>query len=141
MTLDVTTVAYVAGVVDLQGLIRTRMVEDTELPYLGVSGPNTPMLRLLGELTGTRPTVTRRSYSRAGCSEHCAEKHQHVVSISGRWSISGVKATVVLWNVRPHLRLQADEAAAALAVGMRAPFKAATLRKMVELGWELPDLG
>lgn len=139
--LDVATVAYVAGVIDLLGVIRTRTVQDTELPYLALSGPNTGMLNFLGEITGTRPTITRRAYSKAGCAEHCLEKHQHIQSVSGRWSISGAKATVVLWNVRPYMRLQVEEAAAALAVGTRAGFKPATLTKIAALGWELPDFG
>jgi hypothetical protein len=138
--LDTATLAYVAGVVDLLGLIRTRITQQgTELPYVALSGPNTQMLEYLGELTDTRPTITRRSYSKAGCAEHCQEKHQHVVSVSGRWSVSGVKATVVLWNIRPFLRLQADAAREALVVGVATGFKPATVKRMAELGWDVPE--
>jgi hypothetical protein len=139
MKLDVPTVAYVAGVIDLQGLIRTRQAGDTELPYVAVSGPNTEMLHYLAALTGTTATVTRRSYSKAGCAEHCAEKHQHIVSTSGRWSVSGVKATVLLWNIRPYLRLQTAAATSAIAVGTCTGFKQSTVAKMEQLGWDVPD--
>lgn len=139
--MDVSTVAYVAGIIDTQGLIRTRMAGDTELPYVGLSGSNTGMLRFLAGLTGTKVTETRRSFMRAGCSIHCKEKHQHVLSISGRWSVSGVKATVLLYNIRPYLRLQVDEAVAAIRVGVSTKFKPATVQKMVDLGWEVPTFG
>lgn len=136
--LDIATVAYVAGIVDTQGIIRTRTAGDTELPFVAVSGSNEGMLRYLAEITGTKVTITRRSFSRAGCAEHCAEKHQHIVSVSGRWSVSGVKATVLLYNIRPYLRLQVEEARSALVVGTSTRFKPATVEKMRTLGWSVP---
>lgn len=139
--MDVATLAYAAAIIDTQGIIRTRMAGDTELPYVGVHGNNEPMLRYLGEITGTKVTIVRRAYSKAGCAQHCAEKHQHVQSVSGRWSVSGVKATVLLHNLRPYLRLQHDDAIAALNVGVTAPFKPATIQKMRELGWDAPTFG
>lgn len=139
MTLDTTTLAYVAGVVDMHGVIRTRLSGETVLPQLSVNGPNTAMLQYLGDLTGTKPIVRRRQYSKAGCSEHCAEKHQHVVSVSGTWSLSGGKATILLWNVRPFLRLQVEAATGAIALGMSTQYKPATLKKMAELGWDVPE--
>lgn len=139
--MDVATVAYVAAIIDTTAVIRTRMANDTELPYVAVSGSNEGMLRLLGDLTGTKVTITRRSYSKAGCAEHCAEKHQHVQSVSGRWSVSGVKATVLLHNVRPYLRLQVNDAIAAINVGLATNYKPATIRKMRELGWDVPEFG
>lgn len=138
--MDVQTVAYVAGIIDTQAVIRTRKAVDTDLPSIAVHGPNTAMLKYLASITGTRSIVTRRSYSRAGCNEHCKEKHQHVVSVSGRWSVTGVKATVLLWNIRPYVRLQVDAVTSALNVGMEAPFKPGVLQKMVDLGWEIPDI-
>jgi hypothetical protein len=134
------TLAYVAGILDCQGGIRTRRVGDTDLPMVYLHGPNLPVLRHLASLTGTKVTTTRRAYTKAGCTAHCPDKHQHVVSESGRWSVTGVKATVVLWNVRPYLHVLADPAAEALAVGMAAPFKPATPAKMLALGWDLPDV-
>lgn len=137
--LDAPTVAYVAGILDTMAVIRTRMAAGTELPYLALSGSNAAMLQLMADLTGTKAIVTRRSYARAGCAEHCKEKHQHIVSLSGRWSASGVKATVVLHSVLPYLRLQRAEAAAAVDVGLRTGFKPATVRKMADLGWDVPE--
>jgi hypothetical protein len=133
--------AYIAGIIDSQAGIRSRFVGETELPMVYVHGPNLPVLNLLADMTGTSVTVVRRGYAKAGCSTHCPDKHQHVTSVSGRWSVSGAKATVLLWNIRPYLMFQQEAAAAALAIGMSSPLKQATPQKMVELGWSLPDFG
>lgn len=141
VVMDVATVAYVAGIIDTQGIIRTRTAGDTELPMVAVHGSNEGMLRFLGDVTGTKVTIVRRSYSKAGCAEHCAEKHQHIKSVSGRWSVTGVKATVLLHNLRPYLRLQHDDAVAAIALGVSTKFKPATIAKMQALGWDVPEFG
>lgn len=138
--LTVSDIAYVAGVIDAQGGIRTRITtEGTELPMVYVHGPNLAILHLLADLTGTKVTEVKRGYTKAGCTEHCPDKHQHVTSVSGRWSVTGVKATVLLWNIRPYLRFHRDAAVSALAVGMSSPFKMATPGKMAALGWEVPQ--
>lgn len=132
--------AYIAAIVDTQGHITTRTVRETVLPALAVSSPNTALLTWLGQLTGTRPTITRRQYGRAACSEHCPDAHQHVTSVSGRWSVTGAKATVVLHSVTPYLRLRTEEAAEAVRLGTAARFKPATVAKMLALGWSSPPL-
>lgn len=137
--IDVARLAYVAAVIDSLGGVRVRHASGTDLPMVYAHG-NADVLATLGEWTGTRVVVTRRNYSRAGCAEHCPHPHQHIVSVSGRWSLTGAKATVVLWNVRPYLRVHADDARAALVVGTAAPFKPATPAKMAALGWDLPDV-
>lgn len=131
--------AYVAALIDLQGHITSRTVREAVLPMVALSSPNAAVLRLLGEMTGVRPFITRRDYSRLGCVAHCPEPHQHIVSESGRWSLSGVKATVVLHSVLPFLRFQRDEAIEAIRLGLEAGYKPATIAKMAELGWRLPN--
>jgi len=138
--LDEPTLAYLAGVLDYEGVIRVReLPTGTQIPYVGLSGSNAPMLALFAKHTGTRSVVTRRKYVKAGCNEHCKEKHVHVQSVSGRWSVTGAKATVLLWNVQPYVRFQTGVLSEALAVGLRAPFKNATVEKMRELGWDVPN--
>lgn len=139
-TLAPDDLAYIAGVLDSQGSIAVRTTADgTELPQLSVCGPNVQMLQWLGALSGVRPIVTTRAYSKAGCAEHCKDKHLHVTSRSGRWQVSGAKATVILAAVRPFLRWQGAEAAAAVEMGLSAPFKSATPEKMRALGWPVPE--
>jgi hypothetical protein len=141
VTLDVPTLAYVAGVLDTQANIKTRRTsEGTELPMLAMYGPNVPLLEYLASLTDTTMVVTRRSYAKAGCAEHCKEKHQHIQSLSGRWTLTGMKACVVLYNIRPYMRLQTEAVTAALNVGLDAPFKPATLTNMSALCWAMPAL-
>jgi hypothetical protein len=138
--MQVADLAYLAGVIDTQGRITTRRTADgTLLPMVAVSTRDTRLLRWLGQISGMRPVTTRRNYSKAGCGQHCPDKHQHIVSESGRWSVSGAKATIILRAVRPYLRLQQEEVGHALTVGLEAPFKPATPQKMAGLGWELPE--
>ena len=139
--LDVPTLAYVAGVLDMQCNIKTRTTpDDTELPMLAMYGPNVAMLEYLASLTDTKMVVARRSYVKAGCAQHCREKHQHIESVSGRWTLTGAKATIVLYNIRPYVRLQVEAVTSALVVGLAAPFKLAKLKRMADLGWEIPDM-
>lgn len=136
---DTPVLAYVASIIDTQGIIRIRTAGDTELPMVALHGSNTQMLEYLAALTGTRVTIVRREYSKVGCTEHCMEKHQHITSKSGRWSVTGFKATVLLYNIQPYIRFQRGPVRAALVVGMGAPIKPATVGKMAKLGWEIPS--
>lgn len=135
-----TETAYLAGVLDARGIVRVRVAGDTMLPFLGLHTPNLALLGYVAEVTGTKVTETRRSYYKVGCSEHCAQKHQHVQSVSGRWSVTGARATVVLHNVVPYFILQRDTAQQVLTLGLAAPMKAETLVKMEKLGWSIPKL-
>jgi len=60
--LDIGTLAYVAGVVDLLGLIRLRVAgQGTQLPSIAISNSNVDMRRYLAQLTGTKAITARRS--------------------------------------------------------------------------------
>ena len=139
--MDEADLAYLAAVIDTQGRISTRQVREAVLPQLAVSGPNESLLRWLGDITGVRPVVTARDYGRHPCAVHCVEPHQHVRSLSGRWSVSGAKATVVLHAVLPYLRFQRDEALQAVELGLASRYKPATVVKMQALGWIPPVFG
>lgn len=132
-------IAYVAGILDTQGKFRVRETPDgTRLPHVAVSCPNMALLEYLGSLTGVVPFITRRTYDRHRCTQHCKEPHQHVISASGRWSISGAKATVVLAAIEPYAHFQKSEIRELLEVGLEAPKKPATPDKMAALGWPNP---
>lgn len=134
-------IAYVAGILDVLGRFRVRETTDgTRLPYVAVSTPNTALLGYLADLTGVVAFTTRRTYDRHRCTEHCREAHQQVTSRSSRWSISGAKATVVLAAIEPYARFQKSAISDLLAVGLEAPRKASTSKKMVALGWPDPWL-
>lgn len=130
--------AYIAGVVDIFGRIYSRPTETKRLPAVEVNTGNFDLLDLLGTWTRTKPFETRRDYRRGGCEEHCPEQHIHVVSRSGRWTVTGAKATILLAGIRPHLRLQGEMADRMIALGMDADWKPQTVAAMADLGWKIP---
>lgn len=136
--LTVADLAYTAALIDTRGKITPRTVGDAVLPQVSISGKPFPALQWLGEITEVRVVPTERSYAKAGCAEHCSEKHQHIRSMSGRWSVCGAKATIVLAAVQPYLRFCAAEVEDAIRLGLRADWKGATPLRMASLGWPLP---
>lgn len=139
MALSDRELGYIAGVVDAMATLRVRDVRGTELPFVEINCPNLSLLEWLGGKTGTGVTKTKRDYKRMGCSQHCTEAHVHIVSLSGRWSVSGARATVLLHNVLPFLQLQVETAQQLLDVGLSCGRKLATPAKMAALGWDVPD--
>jgi hypothetical protein len=132
--------AYAAGVIDTLGLLRVRTTDTgSELPSVTISTANGDLLKFLADSTGTNPFVVRRAYDKHRCLEHCEAPHEHIESVTSRWNITGVRATVMLNGITEYMRMQQDEARHLLAVGLGAPFKAATLQRMVSLGWPLPE--
>ena len=130
---------WFAGVIDVMGAIRMRRMDTgVDLPALYVSTSRQDILTELGDLTGMSITQVFRDYNRLGCGEHCTEPHQHVLSTTGRWNVTGARATVVLHAITPFMRVRKTEAEEALAAGLLAPRKDAVLKKMYALGW--PDI-
>lgn len=131
-------VAHLAGVIDSLGRVRVRETDEgTRLAVVAISSPDLTLLRYVAGHTGVRVVRVRRRYDRLGCEEHCDKRHLHVHSDTGRWELVGARAVVVLRNVRPYLVKLGAEVDAVLAVTAEAPVKAATVRKMRELGWEV----
>jgi hypothetical protein len=132
--------AYLAGVLDTRAVVRTRLVGGSQsmLPYLAISTGDTQLLQWLGTITGMRVVATVRGYDKHRCLEHCDQAHEHITSVSGRWSVSGSRATIVLAATRTWIRFQAADWDRALDVGAAAPRKDRIVEKMVQLGWPLP---
>jgi hypothetical protein len=136
---DLPPIEYLAGILDANAIFRVRKTPGgTELPAVFVHGLPMPIMEVLAEATGTKVTVVNRDYPRAPCSLHCEEQHVHVTSVSGRWSVTGAKATVLIAAVLPSLRVQKEQAAEVLDVGLAAPRKTTTFSKMATLGWPTP---
>ena len=128
--------AWLAGVLDAIGRIRVRYADSgTALAEVAVSSPHVELLEKVAAMTGVKVTPVRRDYNRLGCSEHCREPHLHVESITGRWSLTGARAVIVLRAIRPHLVVLGPDADRVLAYAGDAPFKKATVDKMRALGW------
>lgn len=137
--LSVPTLAWCAGVTDVLGNIRLRELDTgAQVPAVYASSARIDLCDRLGELTGIKTVSVFRNYNRLGCGEHCDEPHQHVMSTTGRWSLTGIKATVFLNAVLPYLQTKRADAEEALAAGLVAPYKPGVLTKMYDLGW--PEL-
>ena len=133
-------VAYLAGVLDANGIFRIRETDGgTKLAAIFVHGVPIPILDLLSKYSGTKVSVVKRDYPRSPCLEHCDIPHQHIVSVSGRWSVTGAKATVMISAILPHLIFQRDAAEEVLAVGLEAPRKKSSYAKMSAFGWPIPE--
>ena len=142
LALDQGTKAYLAGMIDTIGIIRVREMKNTPpLPYVGINTANKQMVDFAAGITDAKVTEVTRKYNKMQCTEHCTpDAHTHVDSTTYRWSVTGVKATILLSNIKPYLIFKTTDAIEALKAGLEANYKPATYRKMKVLGWEIPDL-
>lgn len=130
--------AYMAGILDALGLFQVRRVQERDLAKVALHSTNGPLLEWVGAATGTKITEVKRNYARYGCDEHCNEKHIHVNHSSLRWSVTGVRATILIHSVLPHLVLQSETAEQVLDATADAPYRKPTAEAMAALGWTLP---
>jgi hypothetical protein len=134
--------SYLAGVLDTRAVVRTRLVSgnatQTVLPMIAMSCGDAALLHWLADITDVRSIITTRTYDKHRCLEHCTKAHDHIESVSGRWSVTGAKATVVLSATLPYVRFHEAEWQRGLAVGIGANKKPATVQKMAGLGWPMP---
>lgn len=136
MTVTLYDVAWCAGVIDTIGLLRLRDTDaGSRLPVVSISTTNHPLAQRLGHLTGVRLTTVSRRYNRLGCGEHCTEPHLHVDSTTSRWSLTGSRARLFLYGIRPYLHVKGDEVDTLLAGSEEPAPKPRTIEKMVSLGW------
>lgn len=138
---DVADLAYVAALIDQFGRLKTRTVNDTELPEVLIQG-RIPALEWLAGLTGTRVVEINKAYARHQCSEHCPDRHTDIVSVTGRWVVTGARATVVLYNVGPFMRDEGKRHLASTLVwqGQTVGFKGNVVNDMAARGWAVPEL-
>jgi len=150
--------AWLAGVFDMKaGIIRkSNQQRNTSQIVLYLDSKNHTVVRTVARMTGTRPEMQpgrkRPDWMRRGCAEHCPEAHVHVgeynwsMPATTRWTITGAAAAVVLHNVMPYMRTDngLSEAFAeilehAVTGGQGWGATRAALRRLRDLGWELPE--
>lgn len=133
--------AYLAALIDNFAVLRTSPAGDTDLPYIAISSSRRPeMMEFLGKVTGVKPIRSSRKYTRHNCTEHCPSSHQKIDSWNVTWAVRGVKATIMLYNLLPYLRVQKSMARKLIRAGRTIGYKGQTVNDMVRLGWEIPDL-
>jgi hypothetical protein len=108
------------------------------LPYIAMSCGDAELLTWLSTISGVRSIITQRKFDRHRCLEHCDKAHDHITSVSGRWSLTGARATILLSATLPYVRFQAEAWNRAVMVGLSAERKSKVVRKMTALGWPLP---
>lgn len=136
------SIPYVAGVIDCRGHVEISLRHDKPQPRVSVTTRRIDVLLHLAAITGTKVSEDTRGYERRPCGEHCDGRHQHVVRQSAKWRVDSARATVVLWNVLPHVVGQVDKVRNALLAGLAAwpALRGDTGRQMARLGWELPPV-
>lgn len=139
MSLSTADVAYCAALIDNLAALRARTLGPSTLPVVQVSG-KWSSLSWLADLTGTKLIETNRKFSRHNCVEHCPDRHAHIESRSARWSITGMRATIVLANCEPYLRVQAPKARELIDHGLGVQYQGQVVRDMRQRGWVIPEL-
>jgi hypothetical protein len=129
-------IAWSAGMFDTIGCVGARKLDTGTIVIMAsISSPHIHLVQTMADLTGVSVVTVVRNYSRKGCAEHCEEQHDHVTSVTGRWQLVGIRARIFLTAIAPHLRIKQDQVEEALNVAAAMPFKPATVRKMLNLGW------
>lgn len=133
--------AYVAALLDAFGRLTSRALSTgVELPEVSIQG-RVAALDWLAEVTGTKVVEIPKGYNKHQCAEHCTERHTRVDSMTRRWVVTGARATIVLHNVEPFLRVHGALARNLVWVGQRVGYKDAVARDMAGRGWTVPELG
>lgn len=149
---------WMAAILDIQGLVIQKKNYSRATPQvvLAVDSANTTVVRELCALTGTdvemkKQNKLRPEWRRRACTIHCPEAHVHLqdvnMPLTGRWTITGVGAAMVLHGLRPHLvtwdvkswslayELCMDNA---VFTGQGSGMTRSVITRLVDLGWELP---
>jgi hypothetical protein len=148
--------AWMAAILDIQGRIHRKDNQARATPQL-VLRVDSSHLSVIGELcrlTGgsvePRPPAPGKEWDRKGCTEHCAAAHVHVEIGSqpstGRWTVTGAAAAVVLHNVIPYMltdrgmEAMMTEALENVNLAGRSGNNARrAVRRLAQLGWVLPE--
>lgn len=132
--------AYAAALIDAFAVLRIRTIGGTDLPEVTIQNNRITALDWVAEVTGVRVTEIGKDFSQHRCGEHCPDKHTRVESKTRRWQVTGARATVVLHNVEPFMRVQGREARDLVETGRSIGWKGNVVNEMTRLGWAIPDL-
>lgn len=134
---------YAAALVDTMAALKVRRTAGQDLPALILQGSKHRgrAVSWLCEATGSKVTAIHRDYNRPNCVHHCPQPHVHVESDSGvRWSVTGMKATIVLAAVMPFLRFQREDAEKLIKLGLQVGYSTSVVNDMARRGWPIPEL-
>lgn len=135
-------IEFISGIVDARGHIEVVQRHGKPQPRIRVTTKRRDLLEWLAARTGTRVMSDDRGYQRRPCGDHCTDRHQHMVRQSTQWTVDGSRATVVLYNVQPHIVGQIAEVRRALLTGLDSfpPARGNVPTQLEALGWSLPTI-
>lgn len=152
--------AWVGAIVDSRGRIVKKQNKDrqpgSEQICLVVQTKHHEIAMRLCAMTGTEPRGRnqprpRFETERRQCIEHCPEPHVHIntfdqMPLTTTWTVTGVSAAIVLWNVRKYMATSREPWDWAMEQSLRqmklagqgsGMTRAAAIR-LQDLGWDLP---
>lgn len=156
--LDRAAMGWMAAVIDLKALLLRKSNQMRRTPQLVmvVDSRDFTIIDRLSAMTGTKPEASRqqslKEWMQRGCREHCPEAHIHhhdhwAMPSTRRWSVTGVSAATILWNLRTMLvsdKPYAEFLELALRnAAVRGQGSGATrqaLRRLMTLGWDVPPM-
>lgn len=152
--------AWVAAMIDSRAHIvkkqnRDRQAGSEQICLVLQTKHHEIALRLCA-MTGTEPRHREQKkvspeLMRRQCAEHCPEAHVHVDTLAAMplvttWTVTGVSAAIVLWNVRKYMATSREPWDWAMEQSLRqmklagqgsGMTRAAAIR-LQDLGWDLP---
>ena len=158
MAIPVQKLGWMAGILDLRGrlLVKKNQMRNTPQFVLIAETKEVSIIRELSSLTGTKAELQAarplKDFMRRSCTEHCPEAHVHVEDQDrmmpriARWTITGAGMVTVLDNLMPFLMVDRGYPEAIDQVtrdttltGQGSGAVMASLRRLRDLGWELPE--
>ena len=158
MAIPIAKLGWMAGILDLRGrlVVKKNQMRATPQFVLMAETKEVAIVRGLSSLTGTRAELQAakplKDFMRRSCAEHCPEAHVHVEDDGrmmprvARWTITGAGMVVVLENLMPFLMVDRgyEEAVEQVSrdttlTGQGSGAVIASLRRLRDLGWEIPD--
>jgi len=154
--------AWVAAMIDSRAYIRTKnnkeRAEGSEQIVLVLRTKHHEVAQRLCAMTGTAPMLLEQKkvspeLMRRQCIEHCPEAHVHVDTLAAlpmitTWTVTGVAAAIVLWNVRKYMVTSREPWDWAMEQSLRqmkvrGPGSSATkqaVQRLSGLGWNIPPV-
>lgn len=152
--------AWVGAVIDMRGRVLTKNNKQRAAGSiqicLQVQTKHYEVARRLAAMTGTDPKEREQSkpspeVMRRQCTQHCPEAHVHVDTLAAlplitTWTVSGVAAAIVLWNVRKHMVTSREPwdwvmEQAFRQMKLAGPGSSSTrqvVQRLSALGWNIP---
>jgi hypothetical protein len=133
-------IAWFAGVIDARAHLESHNRHGHVQPRVRVTTREEALLEELARWTGAKVVLDDRAYSRRPCGEHCQNQHSHIVRQSKQWTVDSARATILLHNLLPYLRVKRERAVVCVQAGLLRfpPARGDTHTQMLELGWEMP---